>query len=68
MASPDTRDKGSWLQEARDRMERKGTVGAFGRATRKKIARAKRKGGLEKKRAVFAANMKALARKRARRK
>ena len=57
-----------FIQEARERMERKGTVGKFGRATRKKIARAKKKGGVEKKRAVFAENMKKIARKRARRK
>ena len=44
-------------------MKRKGTVGAFGRATSKKIAGAKKRGGLAKKRAVFAQNMKAIARK-----
>ena len=47
-------------------MERKGTVGKFGRATKSKIARGKRKGGVEEKRAVFAENMKKIARRRKR--
>lgn len=50
-----------WIQEATDKMKEKGTVGAFGKATEKKIARAKKRGGLAKKRAVFAANMKKIA-------
>lgn len=52
-----------WIQSAEREMERKGTRGAFGKATGKKIAKAKAKGGLAKKRAVFAANMKAIAKK-----
>jgi hypothetical protein len=44
-------------------MERKGTKGAFGKATPSKIAAAKKKGGLAKKRAVFAENMKKIAKK-----
>lgn len=56
--------KRKFIQEARERMERKGTVGKFGRATKKKIARAKRHGGEEKKEAVFAESMKRIARKR----
>lgn len=55
--------KNYFIQEARERMERKGTVGKFGRATSKKIARAKAHGGIEKKRAVFADNMRKIARK-----
>jgi hypothetical protein len=43
-----------WLQEARARMEEKGSVGSFGKATPKKIAAGKRKGGVQKKKAVFA--------------
>ena len=62
------RDKGSWLAEARDRMEEKGTVGKFGKATAKKIARGKKEGGVEKKRAICAQNMKKIARKRRRQK
>jgi hypothetical protein len=42
-------------------MKRKGTEGAFGKATPKKIAAAKKKGGLQEKRAVFAQNMKRIA-------
>jgi hypothetical protein len=54
-----------WIQSARDEMESKGTVGAFGKATPKKIAAAKKKGGLQEKRAIFAQNMKKIARKHA---
>lgn len=53
-----------FIQHAREEMERKGTVGKFGKATRKKISRGKKKGGVEKKRAVFAENMKRIAQKR----
>lgn len=53
-----------WIQGARERMEEKGTVGKFGKATPKKIARAKKEGGVEKKEAVFAQNMKKIAAKR----
>lgn len=59
--------KGNWIQAAEDKMEKKGTKGLFGRATPKKIARAKKKGGSAKKRAVFAQNMKKIAARRARR-
>lgn len=53
-----------FIQEARERMKRKGTIGAFGKATAKHIASAKKHGGLEKKRAIFAENMKKIARRR----
>lgn len=52
-----------WIQKASEEMERKGTKGKFGRATKKKIASGKRKGGIQKKRAVFAENMKKIAAK-----
>ena len=55
-----------WIQGARKKMEEKGTVGAFGKATEGKIASGKRKGGLQKKRAVFAENMKRISRRRSR--
>ncbi len=55
---------GKWIQGARKRMEEKGTVGKFGKATSKKIAAGKRAGGERKKEAVFAQNMKKIARKR----
>lgn len=50
-----------WIQAARERMEEKGTVGKFGKATPKKVAAAKKKGGKAEKRAVFAQNMKKIA-------
>lgn len=53
-----------FIQKATQRMEQKGTIGAFGKATEKKIARAKKQGGLQKKRAIFAENMKKIAEKR----
>lgn len=59
--------KKRWIQKATAKMKRKGTVGAFGKATTKKIAAAKRRGGLAKKRAVFAENMRKIARRRKRR-
>ena len=52
-----------WIQAAREKMEEKGTVGSFGKATPKKIAAAKKEGGKEEKKAVFAANMKKIAAK-----
>jgi len=55
--------EGKWIQGARESMERRGTVGAFGKATKSHIASAKKEGGLEKKRAVFAQNMKKIAAK-----
>jgi hypothetical protein len=59
--------KRRFIQKAVARMEEKGTVGAFGAATPRKIARAKAKGGLQAKRAVFAENMRKIARRRKRR-
>lgn len=55
--------KKKWIQKANAEMERKGTKGKFGKATEKKIARGKRAGGKQEKRAVFAENMKRIARK-----
>ena len=57
-----------WIQAATEKMKRKGTLGKFGKATPKKIAAAKKKGGLKKKEAVFAQNMKKIAKKRRARK
>jgi hypothetical protein len=56
--------RGMWIQKARERMEQKGSVGSFGKATSKKIAHAKKEGGIEKKKAVFAENMKKIAKNR----
>lgn len=50
-----------WIQKATAKMEKKGTVGAFGKATPKKIAAGKKEGGVEAKRAVFAQNMKKIS-------
>lgn len=58
--------KGRWIQAAAQRMKEKGTEGAFGPATQKNIARGLAKGGLQAKRAQFAKNMRAIARKRKR--
>ena len=52
-----------WIQKATAKMAKKGTLGAFGKATPKKIASAKKHGGLEAKRAIFAQNMKKIAKK-----
>ena len=53
-----------WIQSAREKMKKKGTVGAFGKATASHIRRAKAEGGLQKKRAIFAENMKHIAENR----
>lgn len=53
-----------WIKDATDKMSQKGTLGKFGKATPKKIAAAKKKGGVEEKEAVFASNMKKIARKK----
>jgi hypothetical protein len=58
---------GKWIQAATDIMEEKGTKGKFGKATPKKIAAAKKKGGIKKKEAVFASNMRKIAAKRKKR-
>lgn len=52
-----------WIQAAEKEMERKGTKGKFGKATKKKIAAGKKRGGKWKKRAVFASNMRKIAAK-----
>lgn len=55
---------GKWIQKADEKMKEKGTKGKFGKATEKKIAAGKREGGVKKKEAVFAENMKHMAKKR----
>ena len=57
---------GKWIQKATESMKERGTLGKFGKATPKKIARMKKKGGVAKKEAVFAQNMKKIAQKRKR--
>jgi hypothetical protein len=53
-----------WIQAATDKMKTKGTLGSFGKATPKKIKAAKKEGGKEEKKAVFAENMKHIADKK----
>jgi hypothetical protein len=53
---------GKWIQKATAKMKKKGTLGKFGKATPAKIAAGKRAGGVRKKEAVFAQNMKGIAR------
>ena len=55
-----------WIQKAREKMEEKGTVGSFGEATESKIRAAKKAGGKRAKKAIFAENMKKIARKKSR--
>lgn len=47
-----------WIQKATKKMEQKGTLGSFGKATPKKIAAGKKAGGAEAKKAIFAQNVK----------
>ena len=55
-----------FIQKATERMKEKGTLGSFGKTTAKKVARAKKEGGVMEKKAVFAENMKKIAAKRKR--
>lgn len=56
--------RGKWIQAATDKMRRKGTLGSFGKATPKKVANAKRRGGLMKRKAIFAQNMRKISARR----
>jgi len=58
--------KNRWIQKATAKMKKKGTLGSFGKATPKKIAAAKKKGGKSKKKAIFAQNVRKIALKRKR--
>lgn len=53
-----------WIQEAVQKMKAKGTLGSFGKATSKKVAAAKKEGGVMKKKAIFAENMRKIAHKK----
>jgi hypothetical protein len=55
---------GHWIQGATEKMKKKGTLGSFGKATAKKVAAAKKKGGKAEKKAIFAQNMKRIAERR----
>lgn len=53
-----------WMEHAAERMKEKGTVGSFGKATAKKIAKGKAEGGKMAKKAIFAQNAKKANEKR----
>jgi len=53
-----------FLKRARESMERRGTVGTFGKATPGKISAGLKKGGKMAKKAGFAKAMKTIARRR----
>jgi hypothetical protein len=53
-----------FLQRARASMEKRGTVGSFGKATPKKIKAGLAKGGAQAKKAGFAKAMKTIAARR----
>ena len=53
-----------WIQAARDRMKKKGSVGKFGKATSKKIKAGLEAGGEKAKEAGFAKAMKKIAERR----
>jgi hypothetical protein len=57
-------DDPKWMEHAAEKMEEKGTTGAFGKATPKKIAAGKKAGGLAAKRAIFAANAKKVSQRK----
>lgn len=56
--------KKKWIQAATAKMKKKGTLGSFGKATKKKIAAGKRAGGARARKAVFAQNVARAARKK----
>jgi hypothetical protein len=53
-----------WIQAATAKMKAKGTLGSFGKATTSKISAGKKAGGVEAKKAQFAANMKKIAQRK----
>jgi len=57
-------DDPKWMEHAAEKMKEKGTVGSFGKATAKNIARGRKEGGKEAKKANFAAMAKKVAAKR----
>lgn len=56
-------DDPKWMEHAAAKMRAKGTLGSFGKATPKKIAAGKAKGGAMAKKAVFAQNAAKASRK-----
>lgn len=56
--------KGLWIQKARKKMERKGTVGSYGHHSEAQMKKDIAKGGKLGKKAQFALNMERIAAKR----
>jgi len=56
-----------WMQKVKERMEKRGTVGKFGKATASKIAAGKKAGGKQAKRAILAETFKRFAKRGAKR-
>jgi hypothetical protein len=52
-----------WMEHASEKMKKNKTVGSFGKATPKKIAAGKKKGGKAERKAVFAENAAKVSRK-----
>jgi hypothetical protein len=57
-------DDPRWMEHAAEKMKEKGTLGSFGKATDKKIAVGRKKGGKQAKKANFAAQAKKASHKR----
>lgn len=59
-----TKKKKNWIGKAVRSMKKRGTLGSFGKATKKKIAAGKKAGGKRAKKAIFAQNVKKAAKSR----
>lgn len=57
----------NWIQSARARMKRKGTVGSYGSHSQKSMKRDIKRGGKVGKKAQFALNIRKIAARRKRR-
>jgi hypothetical protein len=58
------KDDSHWMEDAAASMKKRGTLGSFGKATPKKIAAGKKKGGKAEKKAIFAKTAKKVAEKK----
>jgi hypothetical protein len=61
------KEKGKWIQDAEERMERKGTKGSYGHHSEKQQKRDAKRGGKLGKKAQFALNMRKIGQRRKRR-
>lgn len=57
-------DDPKWMEHAAAKMKEKGTLGSFGKATGKKIAKGLKEGGKEAKKANFAKTASKIAKSR----